>query len=133
VNPNAQPIIVFDGVCNLCARSVGFIIQRDPHKQFRFAAFQSATGEQLARTPGFPAHMESLVLIEGGNCYTKSDAALRIARQLSGGWRGLGWGRIFPRFLRDAIYDLIARRRYRWFGRMDQCLVPSPDILDRFI
>ena len=127
-------VVLFDGVCNLCNGSVQFILKRDPHGRFRFASLQSDAGRRLLRAHGLPADaLESVVLVEDGRAWTHSDAALRIARGLSGGWRAAGALRVVPRPLRDAVYGLVARNRYRWFGRRESCMVPTPEWRARFL
>ena len=129
-----KPVILFDGECNLCSRSVQFIIKRDPRARFRFAALQSPAGQRLLEACGADARgADSVVLLEGASCYTRSDAALRIARRLSGAWPLLGTLAVVPRPLRDRVYDAIARNRFRWFGRADACLVPTPALRERFL
>ena len=129
-----NPILLFDGVCNLCAASVQFILKRDRLSRFRFAALQSATGRRLLEQHGLESvAMKTMVLIEGEKAYTRSDAALRIARQLSGWWPLLSVFWIIPRPLRNLTYDLIARNRYRWFGKKDACLVPAGEVRNRFL
>ena len=130
----SQPVILFDGVCNLCAWSVQFIIRRDPCGQFRFAALQSPVGQRLLAERGADARgLDSVVLIEGARWYARSDAALRIARRLSGAWPLLALLRVLPRPLRDWAYDFVARNRYRWFGRQDACMLPTPTLRARFL
>ena len=127
-------IILFDGVCNLCNSAVNFIIDRDPNHRFRFASLQSPTGQQLLAQyplPGGP--VDSIVLIKDGRSYVKSDAALGIARQLSGGWSFLALFKVVPRFLRDAVYDGIARNRYRLFGKSDACRIPTKELRALFL
>ncbi len=130
-----QPaVVLFDGFCNLCSGSVQFIIKRDPASRFRFASLQSDFGQQQVSRFGFdPTKVESIVLIEGDQVYRQSDAALRIARQLSGLWPVLYAGIMLPRFLRDAIYNWIARNRYRFFGKKDACWIPTPELKARFL
>ncbi|HWQ15765.1 MAG TPA: thiol-disulfide oxidoreductase DCC family protein [Roseiflexaceae bacterium] len=130
-----HPIILFDGVCNLCQRSVRFIIERDERGLFRFASLQSATGRRLLAEHGLetPDEPESIVLIEGGQATTASTAALRIARRLRGAWPLLYALVVVPRPLRDAVYRFVARHRYRWFGRQETCMVPSPALRARFL
>ncbi|MHC5023232.1 MAG: thiol-disulfide oxidoreductase DCC family protein [Planctomycetota bacterium] len=128
------PIILFDGVCNLCNRSVQFVIRRDHGPAFRFATLQSERGRGLMTARGLdPDSLESMVLIEDDRAFTRSDAALRIARRLARPWRWLWAFRVVPRGARDFIYGLVARHRYRWFGRRDACMVPSDDLRDRFL
>lgn len=127
-------LILFDGVCNLCTHSVRFILEREAEPLFRFATVQSPAGSRLMRDLGLdPEDAETFVLIADGRAYLRSDAAIRIARHLRGAWRWLGAVRIVPRPLRDWVYDLVARNRYRWFGRTDECMVPTQEIQARFV
>lgn len=129
-----HPILLFDGVCNLCNGAVQFIIQRDPSGIFRFASLQSeAAAGMLARFPEAPRNISTIVLLENGRLYTRSDAALRAARYLPAPWPALYGFIIIPRPLRNAVYDWIARNRYRWFGKKDQCMVPAPELKERFL
>jgi predicted DCC family thiol-disulfide oxidoreductase YuxK len=129
-----HPILLFDGVCNLCNASVQFVLKRDPEGRFRFASLQSeAAQELLAQFEHAPADLSTVVLIENGQLYTKSDAALRAARRLPGLWPLLYGFIILPRFLRNGVYDWIARNRYRWFGREEQCMLPRPEWKERFL
>ncbi|WP_372975327.1 thiol-disulfide oxidoreductase DCC family protein [Muriicola sp.] len=130
-----KKIILFDGVCNLCNRSVQFVIRRDKKDLFRFAALQSEAGERLVRERGIDtSKVDSIILIEPGVAYyVKSEAALRIARSLSGIWPILGIFLWLPDKLRDVFYDLIARNRYRIFGKQDACMVPSPELRKKFL
>ena len=126
-------IVLFDGVCNLCSRSVQFIIKRDRRGYFRFASLQSDTGKRLlADRPDF-ANADSLVLIENGRYYRESSAVLRIARRLEGIWKLAVVGIAVPRPLRDALYRCLARNRHRWFGRRDTCMLPSAEQRKRFL
>lgn len=131
----AQPLILFDGVCNLCQRSVQFVIRNDRHAVFRFASLQSAVAASLLEDFDYDdERLESVVLIDGGRLYRKSRAALHIARRLDKGWP-LFFYLFFwvPSFVGDPIYSFIGRRRYRWFGKKDECWIPAPDISARFI
>jgi predicted DCC family thiol-disulfide oxidoreductase YuxK len=128
-----HPIVLFDGVCNLCNSSVQFIIDRDPDAQFRFAPLQSDVGESLRARHEIPEELDSIVLIDDGKAYWKSSAALRVARRLQGAWSLLFALIVVPPFVRNAIYGWIARNRYRWFGREDACRLPSPDLEERFL
>ncbi|MGH8453033.1 MAG: thiol-disulfide oxidoreductase DCC family protein, partial [Nevskiales bacterium] len=110
-------VIVFDGVCLLCNRSIAFVLKHDRQKQFRFATMQSAAGSTLLRAQGLnPEDPLSFLLLEDGIAYTDSDAAIRVVCSFGGIWRLLGLLRLVPRVLRDAVYRWIARNRYRWFG-----------------
>jgi predicted DCC family thiol-disulfide oxidoreductase YuxK len=129
-------IVLFDGVCNFCNGSVHFIVDRDPAGRFRFAAQQSPEGARLLRQLGLPpaeGAPESILLVEGDRVYDRSTAALRIARRLRFPW-WLLYGLIaVPRPLRDLVYGFIARNRYRWFGRTEQCRLPTPSLRARFL
>ena len=127
-------IILFDGVCNLCNSSVQFIIKRDKKNQFLFASLQSRTGQEYLRKFNLPADtFNSFLLVEDDHYYTRSASALRIARSLSGGWPLLYAFIIVPRFIRDAVYNLIAKNRYKWFGKQEACRVPTPDLKKKFL
>lgn len=130
-----QPLIVlFDGVCNLCHGSVNFIIDRDPANVFRFASLQSGIGIKLLEDAGQnPEPVNSIVLIDGEKVHRRSSAALRIAWRLRFPWPLLAVFLLVPRPLRDAVYDFIARNRYRWFGQSDACRLPTPDRASRFL
>ncbi|HMB91714.1 MAG TPA: thiol-disulfide oxidoreductase DCC family protein [Rhodothermales bacterium] len=127
-------LILFDGVCNLCNSSVNFIIDRDPEGYFKFAALQDEAAQPILDRYGLSAdYTDSIVLIEDGQCYRQSDAALRVARHLRGAWPVLHNLVLLPRPLRDALYDWIARNRYRWFGKRDTCRIPTPELRARFL
>lgn len=129
-----KPIILFDGVCNLCNGVVKFIIKRDPTGKFLFAPLQGETGQRLLEQYNLPKDdFESFVLIDNGSAYQKSTAALRIAKHLGRGWQFFYGFIILPTFLRNAIYSFIANNRYRWFGRQESCMMPTPDIKKRFL
>ena len=124
------PIVLFDGVCNLCTGSVRFVIERDARRQFRFASLQSASAERLL---GARDQLESVVLIANGRTYRKSTAALLIAKRLNGAWPLLAVLLAVPRPLRDALYDWIGARRYRWFGKREACWAPQDGLAERFL
>ncbi|MEW5927897.1 MAG: thiol-disulfide oxidoreductase DCC family protein [Gemmatimonadota bacterium] len=127
-------VVLFDGVCNLCNGSVQFIVRHDPAGRFRFASLQSEAGQALLRRHGLdPTDLFSVILVEGGRAYARSDAALRIARGLTGPWRAAGALRAVPRPLRDAAYGWVARNRYRWFGKQEACMIPTPELRARFL
>ncbi len=129
-----QPVILFDGVCNLCTGSVLFAIKRDPKELFRFASLQSEFGKSVLQKFNLSsAEMNSVLLLDRGTLYQRSSAALAIARKLNGGWPLLYGFKIIPAFLRDAIYNWIARNRYRWFGKTDACMIPTPELKSRFL
>lgn len=127
------PRILFDGVCNLCNGFVQFVIARDPRARFRFGALSTPAAQELLRRAGVSSAPDSIVLIEDGAVYFRSEAPLRIARGLTFPWP-LAYGlMIVPRPIRDWVYDWIAARRYKWFGRRDVCMVPRPDLRQRFL
>jgi len=127
-------VILFDGFCNLCGWSVQFIIKRDPGGYFKFASIQSEVGERLLDSHGLrPKAIDTFILIEDNTCLTKSDAAISVAKRLSGFWPFLRFLNIIPRPIRDWCYDIVARNRYRWFGKKKRCMIPSGELLDRFI
>ena len=129
-----SPVILFDGVCNLCNGFVQFVIARDPAARFHFAALQSESARRLlARVDGLGEVPDSVVLVDRGRIYTRSSAALRIARGLPFPWSLARALIVVPRPLRDWVYDRVARHRYRWFGRKDTCMVPTPDVRARFL
>ncbi len=128
------PIVLFDGVCKFCNAGVNFILDRDAHRYFRFAPLQSETGQAFLRRFGMRTDdLDSIVLVEHGLPYRKTSAALRIAHHLGGAWPLLVVLFAIPPFLRDAAYDLLARNRYRWFGKTQSCRVPTPELRDRFL
>ncbi len=130
-----KKIILFDGVCNLCNSSVQFVIKRDKKDIFRFSSLQSAAGQKLAKERGInTTEIDSIILIEPQIAYyTKSDAALMIAKSLSGGWSILGIFMGLPKGFRDTIYDWVARNRYQWFGRKDNCMIPTKAEKGKFL
>lgn len=132
--PTERPVLLFDGVCNLCTGSVQWLIERDPEDRFRFASLQSDAGQALLAELGLPAdYVDSIVLVEGEEYYTKSTAGLRVAKRL-----GLPYSAVYPlvvvpSVVRDRVYDFVANNRYEVFGRKDSCMVPSPEVRDRFL
>ncbi len=126
-------ILLFDGECNLCNGIVQFVIKRDPNAKYQFAALQSETGQKLLKEYNFPNQFDSFIMIEDGKAYQKSSAALRVVRHLNGGWRLFTVFKIIPTPIRDVIYNFIARNRYKWFGKRDSCMIPTPDIKSRFL
>jgi predicted DCC family thiol-disulfide oxidoreductase YuxK len=129
------PIVLFDGVCQFCDAGVNFIIDHDATGRIRFAALQSEAGQRLLRQFGLKTtDFDTMVLIEGARCYTRSTAALRIAAYLDGWrWRLVAALQLVPAFLRDFAYDLFAANRYRWFGKLDACRMPTPEVRRRFL
>ena len=132
--PIQNPIILFDGVCNLCNGAVNFIIDRDPEAHFRLAALQSDIGQELLQKHNLKtADFDTIVLVEGDNIYSHSTAALRIARKLSGAWPLFYGFIVIPSPLRNVVYNWISRNRYRWFGKQESCRIPTPDLRSRFL
>lgn len=128
------PVLLFDGVCNLCNGTVRWLIEHDPEGQFRFASLQSeAAAALLAETGLGESYFDSLVLVDGGDYFAKSEAVLEVARRLDAPWSWAGALGVVPRPLRDLVYDVVAAARYDLFGMRDQCMVPSPEIRDRFL
>ena len=126
-------IVLFDGVCSVCDRSVHFIIDHDARGRFEFAPQQSPAGQALIARHGIPNQLDTIVLIEGDKAYTGSTAVLRVARLLDRPWPlfyALHW---VPRPLRDFAYRFFVAHRYRWFGQLDACRVPTPELRSRFL
>jgi predicted DCC family thiol-disulfide oxidoreductase YuxK len=129
-----NPVVLFDGVCNLCNGSVQFIIRRDKAGKFLFAALQSQYGQaQLDQLGISSTSLQSIVLIKDDQFYQRSNAVLEIAKMLGGPWSLLYVFKIVPAFIRDWIYNGIANNRYKWFGRQDQCMIPTPALKARFL
>ena len=126
-------VVLFDGVCNFCNGAVNFIIKRDKDSRFKFAALQSEYGEQKRAEFGIGDDVDSVVLIENGKVYMHSTAGLRIAKGLGGVWSLAYAFIIVPAFIRDWGYKLFAKYRYRLFGRQDACMLPTPDVRERFM
>jgi predicted DCC family thiol-disulfide oxidoreductase YuxK len=129
-----SPILFFDGVCNLCNGFIQFIVKWERSPRLRFCSLQSEKGQEMLRSQGLPMeNLSTVVLWENGKVYTHSDVPLRVAGYLKlplRPLRYLGW---VPKSIRDGIYNWVARNRYRWFGRKDQCMVPTPELRDRFL
>ena len=129
-----KPLLLFDGICNLCNSSVQFIIRHDPEQKFLFASLQSDKGQEILKELGLNAkEFNSLILIENGKAYMRSTGALRIARHLSGLWKFLYIFIIIPSFIRDFLYNFVAHNRYRFFGKKDHCMIPTPELKARFL
>ncbi|WP_455212262.1 thiol-disulfide oxidoreductase DCC family protein [Kaarinaea lacus] len=137
-------IILFDGVCNLCSASVQFVLKRDSKELFQFCSLQSNAGKRLLKKYGLQnfelqsnvlqhAGSSSMVLLQDGKSFTKSSAALTVARGLRWPWPLLYGFIIVPKFLRDAVYDFIGNRRYRWFGKKNNCWIPPHPMKHRFL
>ncbi len=132
--PSSGPVILFDGVCNLCNAAVQWVIERDRRARFRFGALQSEAGRAALRASVAAADLpDSIVLLDADGAHVRSDAAIRIARGLGFPWSLAAAAAVVPRPLRDAVYSWVARNRYRWFGRRESCMVPTPELASRFV
>jgi predicted DCC family thiol-disulfide oxidoreductase YuxK len=133
-NHEITAVILFDGVCNLCNGFVQFVIARDPARRFQFASLQSDAAQRRLEGADIAADVpDSIVLLEEGRLFTRSTAALRIARRLRFPW-SLAFALIaIPRPVRDGVYNLVARNRYRWFGTRETCMIPTPELEERFL
>ncbi len=129
-----QPIILFDGVCNLCNNAVNFVIKRDKTNSIRFAPLQSEAANVLLGDYGIPTiGMKSFILIENGKAYMQSTAALKVCKHLKGAWPMLYGLIIIPSFLRDGVYKWIAKNRYKWFGKKGECMIPTAELQSKFL
>ena len=130
----SKPIILFDGVCNLCNNAVQFVINHDSSDKFLFAALQSKTGQQLLQQYNLPkAGFNSLILIQNGKVFLKSTAALLVAKQLTGPVKLLYGFIIVTAFIRNTVYTFIATNRYKWFGKTNSCMIPSSSLRAKFL
>jgi len=133
-NTKNKYIILFDGVCNLCNASVNFIIKHDKKEYFKFASLQSDVAKDLLlHFNSKKIKKESIILIEDKKFYQKSTAALRISKKLNGGYKLLYLFIIIPTFIRDLVYSYIAKNRYKWFGKKNNCIIPNQKIKKRFL
>jgi predicted DCC family thiol-disulfide oxidoreductase YuxK len=129
-----ENIILFDGICNLCNTSVLFVIERDKKNKFLFASLQSSFGQEVLTKHQLNAtDFDSMILLQNDIIYQRSDAALRIVKELSGGWQLLFGFIVVPRFIRNGVYDFIAKNRYKWFGKQEACMLPTPELKAKFI
>lgn len=125
-----HPVILFDGVCNLCNSSVQKVIKHDPERKFRYTSLQGQLGQEVLQHFYLPAtQFNSFLLLQNGKLFTKSTAALKVMKQMSGGWKWLYYPlMIIPPFIRNFFYDIIARNRYKWFGKQEACWLPTPEL-----
>ncbi|MBA3972285.1 MAG: DUF393 domain-containing protein [Bacteroidetes bacterium] len=129
-----KSIVLFDGVCNFCDNSINRIIRHDKKNRFSFAPLQSDIGKKLARQYGINTEkIDSIILIENGKAYTKSTAILRISKHLNMLYPLMYGFMIFPSFLRNSVYDVIAKNRYKWFGKKETCMIPTAEVRSKFI
>ncbi|MCP4404375.1 MAG: thiol-disulfide oxidoreductase DCC family protein [bacterium] len=131
---NSQQIVVFDGSCHVCSYAVRFIIKRDRRAVYTFTPMQSDYGRKLLSKYGIhPENLDTFVLVKGDTPYLRSDAAIEIVRRFEGVWKILVLCKFIPKPLRDAVYSLIAKNRYRLFGQKDACMIATDEIKERFI
>jgi len=129
-----KKVILFDGVCNLCNGAVLFIIKRDKKVKFSFASLQSTFGQNQLKKYGLSSEeLSTIVLLKEGRIFTKSSAALEIAKELDGLWPAFYFFEIVPNFIRNFFYDFVAQNRYRWFGKREACMIPTPELKARFV
>lgn len=133
--PLDKKIILFDGVCNLCDSSIQFIIKHDKKDIFRFVALQSEIGLEIINHIGIDtSKIDSILLYEPGKAYYyKAEAALKIAKELGGIYTAISWFSILPNFLTNTVYDYIARNRYKWYGKKEACMIPTPELKAKFL
>ena len=133
MNDVLHPMILFDGVCNLCNASVQYVIKHDKKRLFRFTSLQSSFGKKILKENNLPQNtFNSFILLDNNKIYTRSTAALLVAKKLSGFIKLLYGFIIVPKFIRDFVYDVIARNRYKWFGKKEACWVPTPELKSLF-
>ena len=131
---NTQPVILFDGVCNFCNSAVNFVIKRNAKANIMFTPMQSVAGQELLAQYNLPADdMKSFIFIENNTVYKQSTGALKVCRDLRGLWPLCYGFIIVPRFIRDGIYNWIAKNRYKWFGKKESCMIPTPEVKARFL
>ncbi len=129
-----KQVILFDGVCNFCNNAVNFVIKRDKQAAIMFTPLQSDTGKELAKQYGIPVdNLQSFIFIEKGKAFNRSTAALKVCKYLKAAWPFCYVFIIVPAFIRDGIYNWIAKNRYKWFGQKNECMIPTPDVRARFL
>lgn len=134
MNNQKNPLILFDDVCNLCNSSVQYVIKHDPHRLFRFTSLQSALAQKILSDYDLPLNeYDSFILFNDNKIYTRSTAALLVAKKLKGFIKSLYIFIIVPKFIRDAVYNIIAKNRYKWFGKKQVCWLPSPELKSLFL
>jgi predicted DCC family thiol-disulfide oxidoreductase YuxK len=126
-------LVLFDGVCNLCNGAVNFLIDIDKQNQLRFTSLQSGLGQHLQQQLGLPDGLDTFVFVRGDRFFVRSQAALEVLRTVGGGWQIFYGFMIVPRFIRDGVYRWVARNRYRWFGKLEACRVPTPATRAKFL
>jgi len=131
--PEGKALVLFDGYCNLCNGAVQFILKRDKKAHFYFASLSWPAAEPVLHSSEELRGVDSIILYDGDRTFTKSSAALKISSHLGGLWPLFNVFWIIPKFIRDPIYDFIARNRYKWFGKKDTCMIPESDVSQRFL
>lgn len=133
--PRDKKIILFDGVCNLCDATVQRIIENDKNDVFKFAAIQSEIGQEIIKHIGVDtAKTDSIILYEPGQAYYyKAEAAMQIAKEMGGWYSVIGWFTFLPKGLSNAVYDYVARNRYKWYGKKSECMIPTPELKTKFL
>jgi len=131
--PEGKALVLFDGYCNLCNGAVQFILKRDKKSYFYFASLSWPVAEPILNSSEELREVDSIILYEGEKVFTKSSAALKIASKLGGLWPAMNVFWVLPKFLRDPVYNFIARNRYKWFGKKDTCMMPESDVSHRFL
>lgn len=131
---NNERIILFDGVCNLCNSSVQFVIKKDTEAKFKYASLQSASGQALLKKFNLPLEQfDSFIYINSDQVYQRSAGALNVLKDLGGFWKLLYGFIIIPPFIRDFVYNFIAKNRYKFFGKRESCMIPTPELKKRFL
>lgn len=129
-----KAVILYDGICNLCNGTVRFLIKHDKREKLLFASLQSKTGQKLLRQKQFPTeNNDSFIIIVNGQALMKSDAALAVSKELGGCFTLFLVLRVIPKFIRDYMYSIVAKNRYKWFGKKNHCMVPTPELKERFL
>jgi len=133
--PKDKKIILFDGVCNLCDATVQRVIEHDKKDVFRFAAIQSEIGRQIISHIGIDiTKTDSIILYEPGHAYYyKAEAAMKIAKQMGGWYSIVGWFSFLPEWISNGMYDYVARNRYKWYGKKNECMIPTPELKAKFL
>ena len=132
---NEKVLVMFDGVCNLCNALILFLIPKDPNSIFLFAPLQSESAKKILKDQTMlnPNQLDSVVVIVNGRVFQKSKAVIQIFRRLSFPWNILAVGELLPKAFTDWIYDFVGKNRYKWFGKKDRCMMPSPELMSRFL
>lgn len=131
---STSPLLLFDGVCNLCSGTVQFILKHDQKEKFTFASLQSDIGQKILEENDLSTtDFQSFILMENGTCYARSTAALKVSGYLGFPYNLLLVFLLIPRPIRDYFYNIVAKNRYRWFGKKESCWLPTPELKKRFI